>query len=135
MNLQDALQSLSKALEYILSSDFATLSDPHVVANMRAKLVVYASVIGEAANEAKLEIAKKKHAITKRTIDLLKAENPKKMSKAEAELNANYELAQDVYEAEYEYNRLRQASSDCEQLLNAMATKFKALEMKAKNLS
>ena len=119
------LNRLSEAKKFL---DENNLKDPHKLARTRTKLAVLIADIGEHIPEFKKHYAQVEHNRKSHRAELRR----KGMSLEESKMQSEYKFLGEEAEAEYWYLKIRQAHQDGVNLLNAIATEIKAIEMEIK---
>lgn len=132
MNLEEILQSLQEAKKYYLTNLWKEIEDPNDVSDLRIRLAALYNALGAFVAPANQNVSEAKGLKAKRELELRKT--AEKGAKRDAELQAEVDTMENLWRAEHERDLIKYALKGTEEILNALASKYKALENNAKNL-
>lgn len=122
--MQDPITEIER-----LFKDCMKHSSPSALADLRIELTYQLGRLGKMLPDAQIAVAE----VEKREVGRYLALRREKMPQIDAKATAKWELAEDVMRAEREYTLFRQYLANGSEMLNAISSKLRTLELEAKN--
>ena len=129
-DLQEPLQDFLKYRQQYLSGNPNRLSPAQIV-NLRLKMSTLLSELGDHIPNTRRCLSEAKNAQINEYIQLRKESCTQK----DAEMQSKYNTAQALIDAEYQFNRLKQVIDGGREILNALSSKLRVMELEAKNIT